>query len=145
LTALLHFLKQPVLLNRRAGMPNRRQASGVQRAVLGDLVTDALLERSGRRGRELDRILRAIDQLAIQFAVGVAANSSTVRLRRVLRDLPTLERSAVEDVLVSAPDDDDRVFRRGGVQLTPEGKALLLQLTLVPVAVRHDQLARLRT
>ena len=135
--APLHLLKQAVLLDGSARVANARQARGVQLPVL----FDERLNGERRRRRQLHERLGAIDELAVQLALGVARDASSGELRRVLRDVPLLERGGVEDVLVSAAHDDDRVDGRHGVEIAAVRQAVFLELRLVPVAVGGDHLA----
>ncbi len=98
------------------------------------------IERARTR-RQRDELPRAIDQLTIQLAVGVPRDAATGGLRRVLRDVPLRQRGRVQDVFVPAADEDDRDVARDFVEIAAQRQALLLELRLVPVAVRHDDVS----
>ena len=141
--ALLHLLQHSVLGDRNAGMPDRREARLVQLLVVRDAIVDLLLGRSRRRRRQTHQRLRRIDQLAVQSAVRVLRDAATGRLGGLLVDLPVRERRRIEDVFVAAAHEDDRILRRDAIEIVAQRQALLLQLRLMPVAVRDDDVARL--
>ena len=136
--AARHLLQQSVLLDRRAGIPDAGESRLVQLAVLRLQRLDGQL----RRCRQGDERLRAIDQLTVQFTVLVARDASAGRLRRIFFYIPLRQRRRIENVLMSAADDHDRIVRRDAVQIVAIRQSLFLELRFVPVAVRHDDLAR---
>src|SRR5207247_5658352 len=78
---LLHLLQDPVLLDARTGIPDARQARGIQLFVFGDEIVDA---QSLVVSRQRDERLRAVHQLAVQLAAPVSPNPDTVARRRPL-------------------------------------------------------------
>ena len=100
------------------------------------------LDRQCRPGWKLDQGFRAIDQFAVQLAARVARDAPAWHRRRVPVDLPFLQRSGIQDVLVAATHHDHWIVGRNGVEVVAVWQPLLLQLRFMPVAVGDDHLAR---
>ena len=69
------------------------------------------------------------------------ADLAARRAFRLPRDVPALRRRRVDDELVPAAHEHHGIARRDAVELAQVRQALLMELRLVPVAVRDDELA----
>ena len=132
-----HFLQQPILVDRGAGVSDARQTRRVQPAVL----LEERFDRELRARRQLDERFRTIDQLAVQVAVGTARDAAAGNRRRIFGDVPFLQRRRIEDVLVATTNDDHRIVRRRDVEIVAVRQPMLGELGLVPVAVGDDEIA----
>ncbi len=144
LSALLHLLQHAVVGDRDAGMANRCESGLVQFLVIRDAIVELLLRRSRRRRRQTHQSLCRIHQLAVQSPVVIPGDAPTRRLGRGFGDSPMRQRRRVEDVLVSAANEDHGILRRDAIEVVPQRQRLLLELGLVPVTVRNDHVAGLR-
>ena len=125
-------------------MANRGEAGCVQLLVVRDPIGELLIGRAWRGRRQPHERLRGVDQLAVQAAIRITRDAAAGRLRRFRRDAPPRQRGGIEDVFVSAPDQDHRIVWRHLVEIVTQGEALFLQLRLVPVAVGKNHVAGLR-
>ncbi len=121
----------------RARHADAGEARRIQQLHLG---LDRL--RGELRGRrQLDEAARGVDQLAVQAAVGLVPDLAARRTRHAGRDVPARGGGGIDDELVPAAHQHHRIIRRHAVELLEMRQALLVELGLVPVAVRDDQLA----
>ena len=106
-----HFAQDVQHLGRDSRVADAGEPRFVEAAVFGRQVLDCLLAIDLRRRRQRHEVLRAIDELAVQPAILVAADAASVRFRRLLGDFPPDEGGRIQDVLVTSADDDERMVR----------------------------------
>src|ERR1700757_4635270 len=101
-------------------MPDAGESGSVQLMILRGPVVDLLLECQffGWQGDERPSF---IDQFTVGFAVRVVADLATLgRVGRFV-DVPLGERGGIENVLVSAAYENNRIVRRNPVEIMTEG------------------------
>ena len=101
---------------------------------------DLLLEAAIGPRRKCYGIFGSVDQLTVQSAIRVASEPSARWVDDALIDAELFKCTGIEDVLVSAPDQNSGMTASHRVQIVPKRQSLFRQLSLVPIAVAHDQL-----
>ncbi len=138
--AFRHLAKDAQHLGRDSRIADASEPRFVQSAIFRRQVLDGLFAIDAGRRRQRHEVPRAVHELAIEAAVFVPPDAAAVRLWRPLSNPPLCKRRGVEDVLVAAAHHDQRMIRRGAIEIIAIWKPLFLELSFVPVAVRHDHL-----
>ena len=97
---------------------------------------------TGFGGGRVDEALGVIDQFAGEFAGGVAGDGAALRHRCVLKNVPAAQRRGIEDIIVAAAHQHDRMGGRDRIEFACQRQALLPQLGFVPVGIADDHVAR---
>src|ERR1700693_1701221 len=97
-------------------MADAGETGGVQLVVLRDPVVDLLFARQLAGGKNDERA-GLVDQLAVRFAVWITADLAALGRRGRFIDVPLSERGGIENVLMSAADQDDWILRRNRVEI----------------------------